>query len=93
MPLSSDCVSNPFRVRKELAEHFPYLLHAVMALSSQHLSRKKGCPVLAEEMHSHWSSAIQMFREALGNSNQHALLDTLLILVNIEVWSCSPHGV
>ncbi|KAF2812325.1 uncharacterized protein BDZ99DRAFT_383101, partial [Mytilinidion resinicola] len=87
MPLSRDCSTNPFRVRTARSGSSAFLLHAILALSSQHLAKKNDCIDLMTEMHNHRSSAIQLFSEALGNtqSNSLPLLDTVLVLINLEI--------
>ena len=39
-PLTMDCPINPFRVRTSRAGGPDFLLHAIMAVSSQHLAKK-----------------------------------------------------
>jgi hypothetical protein len=60
-------------------------MHAVLAISAQHLIREKPSATLAAEMHNHWSAAIQLFSKALDQSNFFPLLDTLLLLVSFGV--------
>ncbi|KAI1623349.1 fungal-specific transcription factor domain-containing protein [Exophiala viscosa] len=86
-PLSMDCPTNPFRVNRKHFEKSAFLLHAIMAISSQHLAKKSNCSALASQTEIHRSTAVQMFTEALCQSNDitFALLDTLIILVNFEL--------
>jgi len=95
IPLSGDCPSNPFRVDLRAIRHYDFLLHAVMAVSTQHLAKKNDCAVLLAEMHQHWSTALHLFSQSLNNPEVVPLLDTLLVLVSLEVgapcpsrWSC-----
>ena len=84
MPLTHDCDANPFRVRLDRIQEFPSLLHAVMALSSQHLAKINRSSIMATEMHTHQSTAIQLFSKALNSPNSEPLLDTLLLLIIFE---------
>ncbi|KAF4448046.1 fungal specific transcription factor domain-containing [Fusarium albosuccineum] len=84
VPLSQDCPTNPFRVRTDFTESFTFLLHAVLAISSHHLAKMRNCSSLMDEMQKHWSTAIRLFSTALSHCNFSPLLDTLLILINIE---------
>ncbi|KAI5460158.1 fungal-specific transcription factor domain-containing protein [Mariannaea sp. PMI_226] len=84
VPLSHDCRNNPFRIRMDFTESFTFLLHAVLAISSHHLAKTNNCSNLDEEMQKHWCTAIRLFSTALGHCNFQPLLDTLLILINIE---------
>lgn len=54
-------------------------------MSSQHLAKQNGSTDLMVEMHSHRSTALKLFSEALGQSDVLPLLDTLLILFSLEV--------
>lgn len=85
MPLSRDCRTNPFRVPMERVASSESLLHAVVAISAQHLSKKEQTADLKVKMHEHWSAAIQLFRRDLNRGNFGTLIDTLLILINLEV--------
>ncbi len=80
-----DCTANPFRVRQETVQGSKYLLHAILALSMQHLAKKSHDETLAAEMQVHRSTATHLYSEALSKSAALALLDTLLILVNVDV--------
>lgn len=85
IPLTMDCTANPFRVRQECVQGSQYLLHAILALSMQHLAKKSQDEALAQEMQVHRSAATHLFSEALSKSDALVLLDTLLILVNLDV--------
>jgi hypothetical protein len=87
IPLSSDCNFNPFRVEMSHIRDTPFLLHAVLALASQHLAKLNSSIVMSNEMNTHWSTAMQLFSSALGNPKYRPILDTLLILVHFEVSS------
>ena len=80
-----DCTANPFRVRQECVQGSQYLLHAILALSMQHLAKKSQDEALAQEMQVHRSAATHLYSEALSKSDALVLLDTLLILVNLDV--------
>ena len=80
-----DCRTNPFRVQQDRPESAAFLLHAILAVSTQHLAKKSNSVLLTAEMHNHWSTAVRLFSDALCRSNSLALLDTLLVLVNFEV--------
>ncbi|KAK3046696.1 hypothetical protein LTR09_011843 [Extremus antarcticus] len=84
LPLTMDCPSNPFRVEKHQCESSDFLLHAVMALSAQHLAKKNNDRSLALETQKHQATAIHLFSQALEYAPASRLLDTLLILVNFE---------
>jgi Fungal specific transcription factor domain len=84
MPLTHDYSANPFRVRLDRIQESPSLLHAVMALSSQHLAKIGRDASMATEMHSHQSTAMQLFSTALNNPNSEPVLDTLLLLIIFE---------
>ena len=87
-PLTSDCMINPFRCREEDVSRGPrFLLHAIMALSSQLMSTSaEDKDSVAKTLH-HKSAAIQLYRKALSRPGTRslALLDTLLILITLEV--------
>lgn len=85
IPLTMDCRANPFRVRQESVQGSQCLLHAVLALSMQHLAKKSLNKALTQEMQVHRSTATHLYSEALSKSDALALLDTLLILVNLDV--------
>lgn len=85
MPLTHDYHANPFRVRLDRIEESPSLLHAAMALSSQHLAKLSKSASMATEMHAHQSTAMQLFRAALSHPNSEPVLDTLLLLIILEV--------
>ncbi|RFU35463.1 hypothetical protein B7463_g881, partial [Scytalidium lignicola] len=93
VPLSTDCVHNPFRVPVERCESSPFLLHAILAISSHHLAKKNECAALTVDMHNHWSAAVQLFSKSLGQCSP-PLLDTILILVNFDTTqsASSPWG-
>ena len=80
-----DCSANPFRVRQESSQGSRFLLHAIMALSMQHLAKKSRDEALLTEMLAHRSTATQLYSEALSESNTLSLLDTLLIMLNLDV--------
>ncbi|KAF7559741.1 hypothetical protein G7046_g4404 [Stylonectria norvegica] len=92
MPISHDCPNNPFRMRMDFTESFTFLLHAILAISSHHLAKTSNCSSLIEEMQKHWGTAIKLFSTALGHCNFLPLLDTLLILINIETTQ-SAYGI
>lgn len=85
LPLTRDCRMNPFRVRRQSLEKCAFLLHAILALSSHHLAKINKCDNLANEMYDHQSTAIHLFSQALSQPKSLPFLDTLLILVNLEV--------
>lgn len=72
-------------MRLDFTESFTFLLHAVLAISSHHLAKTNNCSGLMDEMQKHWCAAIRLFSTALSHCNFSPLLDTLLILINIEV--------
>lgn len=84
VPLTWDCRTNPFRAQMENIKKFPFLLHAILALSSQHLAKKNNDPSLVIEMYKHRSTALHLFSESLNYSSIVPLLDTILIMVNLE---------
>jgi len=85
-----DCTANPFRVRKECVQGSQYLLHAILALSMQHLAKQSQDKTLSLEMELHRSTATHLYSEALSKSDGLVLLDTLLILVNLDVSIATP---
>jgi hypothetical protein len=84
LPLTEDCRSNPFRVRRETCEDAAFLLHAVLALATQHLAKKNNSALLLAQMHHHQATAVSLFREAVAYTPAFTALDTLLLLVNFE---------
>ena len=84
-PLTSDCLINPFRVSTSRAEKSDFLLHAIMAVSSQHLAKKTNRAELILRVHNHRSTAMHLFTRALCQSDPCTLLDALLILVSLDV--------
>ncbi|KAK5122250.1 hypothetical protein LTR85_004160 [Meristemomyces frigidus] len=89
LPLTMDVRHNPFRVRSDRCEGSPYLLHAVLAVSAQHLAKKHCNTSLLAEAQGHQALAVRHFREALDHTPAPRLLDTLLILVNFEATQTS----
>ncbi|KIW00467.1 uncharacterized protein PV09_07991 [Verruconis gallopava] len=85
IPLSGDCQSNPFRVDNARIHDAPFLLHAVLALATQHLAKQNKTQDFSTEMLSHWSNAMQLFSCALSQPSQILMIDTLLILINFEI--------
>lgn len=85
MPLTYDYHANPFRVRLDRIQESPCLLHAAMALSSQHLAKLGNSPGMATEVHAHQSTAMLLFGEALNHPISESVLDTLLLLIIFEV--------
>lgn len=85
MPLTHDYHANPFRVRLDRIEESPSLLHAAMALSSQHLAKLSKSASMATEMYAHQSTAMQLFSAALSHPKSEPVLDTLLLLIILEV--------
>ncbi|KAI2727352.1 transcriptional regulator family: Fungal Specific TF [Penicillium roqueforti] len=85
MPLTRDCRINPFRAQTGSLENYDFLLHAIVALSFHHLSKMNNTDDLILEMHHHRSTALHLFSHALSQPTSLPLLDTLLILVSIEV--------
>ena len=77
LPLTMDCQSNPFRIRKESCEGSAFLLHAVMAISAQHLAKKNGDMFLATEAQNHQGTAMKLFSQALSRTSAIHLLDTV----------------
>ncbi|KAK3641926.1 hypothetical protein LTR56_011027 [Elasticomyces elasticus] len=84
LPLTMDVQHNPFRVRSDSCEASSYLLHAVLAISAQHLAKKHCITQLLGEAQNHQALAVHHFRKALDHTPASRLLDTLLILVNFE---------
>jgi hypothetical protein len=86
IPLMADCKSNPFRCRKGSSEGSRFLLHAVLALSVHHIAASTRDPKLVTEMLLHRSSAMHLYRMAMDDSsNNLALLDTMLIMMHVDV--------
>lgn len=88
MPLTHDFTANPFRLRLDRIQESPSLLHAAMALSSQHLAKLRSSVSMAADMHAHQSTAMQLFSKALNDPRSEPVLDTLLLLIIFEV--CRP---
>ena len=84
LPLSEDVRSNPFRVQRDTCEGSAFLLHAVLALASQHLAKQNKSPAMVTQMHSHQATAVRLFSEAVAYTPAFTALDTLLLLVNFE---------
>ena len=84
-PLTMDCQVNPFRVRTSRAEGSEFLLHAIMAVASQHLAKKTNRAELSLQVHNHRSTAMHLFTRALCQSDPCTLLDALLILITLDV--------
>ncbi|KAJ6442489.1 sugar transporter [Purpureocillium lavendulum] len=99
IPLSGDCRNNPFRVGMSTISSYDFLLHAVMAVSTQHLAKQNHCTTTLASMHNHWSTALHLFSQSLYSSQVVPLLDALLILVSFEttqsasaMWSVHLNG-
>ena len=80
-----DCPINPFRVCTSRAERSDFLIHAIMAVSSQHLAKKTNRVELSLQVQNHRSTAMYLFTRALCQSDPSTLLDALLILVTLDV--------
>ena len=91
-PLTSDCTLNPFRCSEGTSRGSRFLLHAIMALSSHLMSTSPKDKAAVAKTLNHKSVAIQLYREALSRSETRnlALLDTLLILITLEVLVLYP---
>ena len=88
IPLSGECndgFANPFRMDFNRLASNPYLLHAVMALTSHHLARQNSSEVITAKMHEHWSTSMQLFSAALMTSSALPLLDTIMVLMSYHV--------
>lgn len=72
-------------MHKDSCERSEFLLHAILATSSQHLAKKNNSLVLAAEMRNHQATALRLFSNALSHTPASELLDALLLLVNFEV--------
>jgi hypothetical protein len=88
-PLTMDSPINPYRIRPNSAGRSEFLLHAILALSSQHLAKKTNQVALSLQAQDHREIAMQSFTQALCHSDPCSLLDALLILVSLDVsrWS------
>lgn len=84
LPLTQDCSSNPFRIQKDSCEGSAFLLHAVLALASQHIAKKDPSTSLLAETLDHQATALTLFRQSLTYTSPFTLLDTILLLVNFE---------
>ncbi|KAL7936978.1 fungal-specific transcription factor domain-containing protein [Trichoderma chlorosporum] len=82
VPLSADCIQNLFRVPAERCESSALLLHAILATSSNHSTRKIRRETSTADMQNHWPAALQLFSRALAQSSSPSLLNTILILAN-----------
>lgn len=80
-----DCNTNPFRVRANQVERSEFLLHAIMAVSSQHLAKQTNRADLSLQVQNHRSTALHSFAQALCHTDPCLLLDTLLILISLDV--------
>jgi hypothetical protein len=89
IPLTMDSPSNPYRIRPDSAGRSDFLLHAILALSSQHLAKKTNQVALSLQAQDHREIAMQSFTQALCRSDPCRLLDALLILVSLDVSRCS----
>jgi hypothetical protein len=85
LPLTIDCKTNPFRVTQETSQPSQFLLHAILAISMQHLAKKGHDETLTVEMFSHRSMATDLYSKALSKADPLTLLDTLLIFVYLDV--------
>lgn len=90
--LTTDIDLNPYRFRNIGSQNSQALLHAVLALSSLHMSRFKNDSQLSISTLDHKHTALRLFREALPNAGTMALtlLDTMVILFSVEVRSALP---
>ncbi|KIW11300.1 hypothetical protein PV08_10600 [Exophiala spinifera] len=84
-PLTMDCPINPFRVRKIRGGESDFLLHAIVAMASQHLAKQTNRADLTLQVHNHRSTAIQLFAQALCQSDPFTLLDGLLLIVSLDL--------
>ena len=87
MPLTSDLVLNPFRVRGFEPESSQLLLHSILALSSQHqVNLGMGQTSEAQE---HRSQASELLGRALKNreiaNRDSSILAAILILITLDV--------
>ncbi|KPI44183.1 uncharacterized protein AB675_6388 [Cyphellophora attinorum] len=84
LPLSEDVRCNPFRIDRESSENAAFLLHAVLAVASQHLAKKTKSAQMIDQMHAHQGMAVKLFSEAVANTPPSVALDTLLLLITFD---------
>ena len=87
IPITRDIEVNPFRCRQETSSGSRFLLHAILALSMQHVSGLTIDHALAEESQRHKNTALQLFRGAVEGCKQRsspAYLDTAVILCSFD---------
>lgn len=91
LPLTSDFHANPFRFSSTLSQGPTYLVHAVLALSMQHVFRVKAGlqgEHVAQQVISYKQSATQLCNQALLSAFGKAdssVVDTILILFAHDV--------
>ena len=91
IPLSNECsdgFANPFRMDFSRVQSNEYLLHAIMAITSQHIAKRDASDLMTAKMHEHWSTSMQLFSDALPTSSALPLLDTIMVLITYQV--CKP---
>lgn len=71
-------------MRKEAQASAAFLLHAVLAISFQHLAKKTKTPTFEVGMRHHQALALRLFSEALSDKPSLQLLDTIMLLINFE---------
>jgi hypothetical protein len=84
LPLSEDVRCNPFRIDREASENAAFLLHAVLAVASQHLAKKNKSAQMLDQMHAHQGMAVKLFSEAVADTPPSVALDTLLLLITLD---------
>ena len=98
LPITFDIIDNPFRCRRNTSRGSPFLLHAMLALSLQHLNHINNVstddPIYTKAL-DHRQTSVSLFKAALGppgSRSDIAFLDTALILCTLDVSCCFRSG-
>lgn len=85
MPLTDPSIVNPFRMSKARLRAAPFLMHAIVALSAQHLGTEVVNPDLVLDGKDHWHTAMRQYSMAVVGQGDVVLLETLSSLVHYQV--------
>ncbi len=91
LPLTFDFEANPFRCRKGSSQGSKHLLHALLAVSMQHVSRMNEIPAdhpISQQIAAYKSSAAELCTVSIleaPEKSKSLVLDTVLVLFCLDV--------
>ena len=85
VPFSDPSTGNPFSMDLTHLKTSPFLLHAILALTSQHLAKRDDKADLAVQSKDHWSTAVKLYSTAVTKEGHPGVVDTLVSLMHYGV--------